>query len=104
MILMISLMISLGLARVRLGTRRRTRRDTLLQTSYMRQTLLATIEIYMDINLCMVKVSCMRQHCKRDCLSALLVVSPRVISVSLKCDFQLGLAQIRSLSDMRQGE
>lgn len=104
MILMISLMISLGLGRMRLGMRLRTRMDTLLQTSYMRQTLLSTVEFYMDVNLCMVKVSCIRQYCKRDCLSALLTVSPRVISVSLTCDFQFGLAQIRPLSDMRQGE
>lgn len=51
----------------------------------------------------MVKVSCVRQYCKRDCLSGLLIVSLRVINVSLTCDFQFELAQIRSLSDIRQG-
>lgn len=50
----------------------------------------------------MVKVSCIRQYFKGDCLSGLLIVSLRVINVSLTCDFQFELAQIRSVSDIRQ--
>lgn len=69
----------------------------------MSQNSLLYRHIHLYIYTYTVTVSCVRQYCQRDCLSSLLIVSLRVINVSLTCDFQFELAQITSLSDIRQG-